>query len=170
MSSPIKAEIKSVDLASLIHDAKELNLFTDAFISFKPKKVKTDVVLKFFNRFPSISRNTQIERKTVHVQIHEEKQFFDVLLGLIDVELSLLDKKINESIYDETRSSIIREFRRQVPFTSKSYGWLENELTREKIMIDTSSDEFKENVEKIVARVKQKRQKKSITKRTGLLD
>jgi hypothetical protein len=109
------------------------------------------------------------KKKTVTIRLNNEGIFIDVLFALLDAELDLLGKDISNKKYDDTRSSIIREFRRQVPFTSMTYGFLEDELTREKIMIDTSTEEFKQNVEDIVAKVKAKRKTNGTPKRTGLI-
>lgn len=174
MNSPIKAEIKSFKFTSLMNDAKEIGLFKNTFVKgsllIRPDKTNSDTILNFIKKYPSISYKTVRLNKKLVIEISEEGQFFDLLLALVETELSLLTGDINEVVYENTRTSILREFRRNVPFTSETYKNLENELTREKLNIDTSTDEFKESVKNIVADVKRKRaERDSSTERNGLL-
>jgi hypothetical protein len=174
MSLPIKAEIRGFDLPALINDAKQVNVFDHEFpeteLTIKTKQVSAATLSEFIRRYPMAAPAlVNAKKKTVTIRLNNEGIFIDVLFALLDAELDLLGKDISNKKYDDTRSSIIREFRRQVPFTSMTYGFLEDELTREKIMIDTSTEEFKQNVEDIVAKVKAKRKTNGTPKRTGLI-
>lgn len=183
MPSPIRIQITSFDAPRFFAAAKKARIFEThsggGEVEVRPKGVSAQAIISEVSKYPELKNSIKTGRRPAFI-IPDEDAFFFLCLALVDTEM-LQYEKLREIDYRNKRIAILKEMRRQSPFTSNTFKSLESEAIRASESIQETLSRLantteaetvapEKSVEEILAEVKARREAKKPRRTTGLLD
>lgn len=172
MRAPTRFIFKQIDLIEFIQTIKETSDLFGTFIDetsvFKLKVTKQSkpVLLQYLNQ--TSSNVISVERRKIVFKFTDQKELLPIITAAIETELYELPD--NQKTY--YRPQALKAVQKALPLYSFRFLYDEIQLILNppEPSIDADSEEFKQEVKDIVARVKEKQKQKLNPPKKGLLE